>query len=176
MNSDKKQRYTDLYMDIAVRIALMSHAVRLKVGTVVVKDDNIISFGWNGMPSGWDNNCENKIYDSGAGGWLDPEEIEEKYPYEDWHESADRYVRYGLKTKPEVLHSERNALDKLARQGTIGGQGADIFITHSPCLECAKSILGAGIKKVYYGSAYRDTSGIEFLQKSGIEVSQVDRK
>ncbi len=153
MNSDKQQRYTQLYMDIASRIALMSHAVRLKVGSVVVKDNNIISFGWNGMPSGWDNVCE---YEAAPG--------------------FGPAVPPLLKTRPEVLHSERNALDKLARQGNVGGQGADIFITHSPCLECSKSILGAGIKRVYYGTAYRDTSGIEFLQKSGIEVSQVDRE
>ena len=175
MTQEKEYRYTRLYMDIAARIAQMSHAVRLKVGSVVVKDNNIISFGWNGMPAGWDNNCEDKVWDSGAGGWLDPEEFDAKYPYEGWHEGAQRTVRYGLKTKPEVLHSESNALSKLAKSSNSGAD-ADIFITHAPCLDCAKLIYQSGIKQVYFGTAYRDNGGVEFLEKSGIGVTQVDCK
>lgn len=159
-------------MDWAKRCAELSHARRLHVGAVIVKDDTVISYGYNGMPAGWDNDCEDKHWDRGAGGWLSPEEIEAQYPYEGWHEGAQRNVRYGLKTKPEVLHAESNAIAKLARS-INSGNGADIFITHAPCLDCAKLVYQAGIKRVYFGTAYRDDSGIKFLEKSGVEVKQI---
>jgi dCMP deaminase len=167
-----KQKYIDLYMDWATRCAQLSHAVRLQVGAVIVKDDSVISYGYNGMPAGWDNDCEDKVWDKGAGGWLDPEEIEAKYPYEAWHEGAQRNVRYGLKTKPEVLHAESNAVAKLARSSN-SGKDADIFITHAPCLDCAKLIYQAGIRRVWFGTAYRDTAGVDFLEKSGIAVTKI---
>lgn len=160
-------------MQTAKTFAELSHARRLHVGAIVVKDDRIISIGYNGMPAGWDNNCEDKVWDPGAGGWLDPEEFDAKYPYESWNENALRNVRYGLKTKPEVLHAETNAIAKLARS-TESGLGADIFITHSPCLDCAKLIYQSGIGRVYYGENYRDDTGIKFLQASGVEVIQVE--
>ena len=168
----KKQRYDNLYMDLATRIADMSHARRLHVGAVIIKDSNIISFGWNGMPAGWDNDCEDKVWDKGAGGWLDPEEFNETYPYEGWHEGAHQMVRYGLKTKPEVLHAEQNALTKLARS-TESGLGATMFITHAPCLDCAKLVYQSGINSVYYRNSYRDTSGLEFLEKAGVKVEKI---
>ena len=170
-----KQKFIELYMDWAERVAQLSHAKRLQVGSVIVKDDSVISYGYNGMPSGWDNDCEDKVWDNGAGGWLDPEEIEAKYPYEGWHEGSQQNVRYGLKTKPEVLHSESNAISKLAKSNNSGA-GADIFITHAPCLDCAKLIYQSGIKQVYFGTAYRDNHGVDFLKKSGIEVTQIDQK
>lgn len=166
-----KQKFINLYMDWAQRCAELSHAVRLQVGAVIVKDDIVISYGYNGMPAGWDNNCEDVVWDSGAGGWLDPEEIEMKYPYEAWHEEAGRNVRHGLKTKPEVLHAESNAIAKLAKS-TNSGLGADIFITHAPCLDCAKLVYQAGIKRVYFNQNYRDDSGVKFLEKSGVDVIQ----
>ena len=159
-------------MDWAKRTAQLSHAVRLQVGAVIVKDDSVISYGYNGMPAGWDNNCEDKVWDKGAGGWLDPDEFDAKYPYEGWHEGAQRDVRYGLKTKPEVLHAESNSLAKLAKSNNSGA-GADLFVTHSPCLDCAKLIYQSGISRVWYGANYRDDSGIKFLEKSGVEVKQV---
>lgn len=159
-------------MDVAARFAKLSSARRLQVGAIVVKDDRIISIGYNGMPAGWDNDCEDKVWDSGAGGWLDPEEIEAKYPYEGWHEGAGRNVRYGLKTKPEVLHAESNAIAKLAKS-TNSGSGATLFVTHSPCIQCAKLIYQSGISSVYYNKNYRDDSGIEFLTKSGIEINKI---
>ena len=168
-----KQKYIDLYMDWAKRAAELSHARRLQVGAVIVKDDSVISYGYNGMPAGWDNNCEDQVWDKGAGGWLSPEEIEEQYPYEGWHEGAGRNVRYGLKTKPEVLHAESNAIAKLARSHN-SGVDADLFITHSPCINCAKLIYQSGIRRVYFGEHYRDDSGIDFLTKSGIEVIKYD--
>ncbi len=160
-------------MDVAARFAELSHAKRLHVGAIVVKDDRIISIGYNGMPAGWDNDCEDKVWDSGAGGWLDPEEFDAKYPYEGWHEGAQRDVRYGLKTKPEVLHAESNAIAKLAKSND-SGLGADIFITHAPCIECAKLIYQSGINSVYYGENYRDDAGVEFLKKSGVKIEKLD--
>jgi dCMP deaminase len=166
-----KEKFIDLYMDWATRLAQLSHAKRLQVGAVIVKDDTVISYGYNGMPAGWDNDCEDKKYDPGAGGWLSPEEFNEQYPYEELHgEFQDHKVRYGLKTKPEVLHAESNAIAKLAKSSNSGLE-ADIFITHAPCMECAKLIYQSGIKRVFYNKHYRDDAGVAFLQKSGVFVS-----
>jgi dCMP deaminase len=161
-------------MDWASRTAQLSHARRLQVGAVVVKDDTVISYGYNGMPAGWDNDCENVEWCS-AGGWLSPEEIEEGWPYEGSYLDADgneMQGRYRLKTKPEVLHAESNAIAKLAKS-TNSGLGATLFVTHSPCIECAKLIYQSGINSVYYNKNYRDDSGIKFLEKSGVGVQQV---
>ena len=163
-------------MKTAKIFAELSSARRLHVGAIVVKDDRIISIGYNGMPAGWDNDCENKEYMSGdAGGWLSPEEIYEQWPFEEEDIDPDLgYARrYALKTKPEVLHAESNAIAKLAKSND-SGNGADIFITHAPCIECAKLIYQSGINGVYYGENYRDNSGIEFLKKSGVNVEKLD--
>ena len=163
-------------MDVAARFAELSHARRLHVGAIVVKQDRIISIGYNGMPAGWDNNCEYKDYMSrDAGGWLDPDEIYERWPFEeeDFDPDIGYARRYALKTKPEVLHAESNAIAKLAKSNDCG-DGADIFITHAPCIECAKLIYQSGISRVYYGENYRDDAGIEFLKKSGVEIEKLD--
>ena len=163
-------------MKTAKIFAELSQARRLHVGAIVVKDDRIISIGYNGMPAGWDNNCEHKDYMSGsAGGWLSPEEIYEQWPFEEEDIDPDLgYARrYALKTKPEVLHAESNAIAKLAKSND-SGLGADIFITHAPCIECAKLIYQSGINGVYYGENYRDDSGIEFLKKSGVNIEKLD--
>jgi len=131
-------------MKTAETFAELSHARRLHVGAIVVKDDRIISIGYNGMPAGWDNNCEDVLEDD------------------------------MLKTKPEVLHAERNALDKLAK-GNEGGLGSTMFITHAPCLECAKSIYGAGISQVFYRDSYRSEDGIQFLTKCSVTVTQIKK-
>ena len=151
---DKLHRYNSLYMDLADRISGMSHAVRLKVGCLLVKDGNIISFGWNGMPAGWDNGCE-YIADVPAS---DP-----RYDYASFTKE--------LRTKPEVLHSEANCLMKLARTSGSAA-GASMFCTHAPCMQCAKLIYGAGVGRLYYRNTYRDTSGLEFLDKSGVKVEK----
>ena len=130
----------------AERTAQLSHAVRLQVGAVIVKDDSVISYGYNGMPAGWDNNCENVV------GYNLGEPI--------------------LKTKPEVLHAESNAIAKLARSSQ-SGSGASLFVTHAPCLNCAKLVYQSGISHVYYRNSYRDVAGVEFLEKSGIEVKKI---
>lgn len=163
-------------MATAKNYANLSKARRLKVGAIIVKDDRIISIGYNGTPPGWDNNCEDKEYmDRGAGGWLDPEEIKERWPLEEEckgeEESlSDTYTRrYALKTKAEVLHAEMNAIGKLARHGG-SSNGADMYCTHAPCVECAKLILVSGISRVFYGEAYRSTEGVELLKKGGVDV------
>lgn len=141
-------------MDWATRVAQLSYAKRLQVGAVIVKDDTVISYGYNGMPAGWDNNCEHDVIVAEIDG--DPA----------------RVIREN-KTRPEVLHAESNAIAKLAR-GHNSGLGADLFITHSPCMECAKLIYQSGIKRVYFGVGYRDDSGIHFLRQSGVSVEQID--
>jgi dCMP deaminase len=165
-----KEKLLQAYMDTAYRFAELSYARRLHVGAIIVKDDRIISIGYNGMPSGWDNDCEHKEYMSrDAGGWLSPEEIYDQWPFEDEH------GRYKLKTKQEVLHAESNAISKLARSSE-SGFGADLFVTHSPCLDCAKLIYQSGIKRVYFGAPYRSDEGVEFLVKSNVEVINLQRK
>ena len=171
-----KEKFKQTYMKTAKVFAELSHARRLHVGAIVVKDDRIISIGYNGMPAGWDNNCEHKEYMSGdAGGWLSPEEIYEQWPFEEEDIDPDLgYARrYALKTKPEVLHAESNAIAKLAKSND-SGLGADIFITHAPCIECAKLIYQSGINGVYYSENYRDDAGIEFLKKSGVNIEKLD--
>ena len=162
-----KDKFKKLYMDWASCTAELSHAVRLQVGAVIVKDDSVISYGYNGTPAGWDNNCENKDYDMSRdfnGNYFPYSEKE--YPLE------DERGRYRLKTKPEVLHAESNAIAKLAKSHN-SGLGATMFITHAPCLDCAKLICQSGISSVLYRNAYRDTSGIAFLEKSGVKVEQI---
>jgi dCMP deaminase len=138
MGKTMKQKFIDAYMKVAETFADLSTAKRLNVGAIVVKDDRIISIGYNGMPSGWDNVCE----------------------------TEDNV------TKAEVLHAESNAIAKLARSSE-SGDGATIFITHAPCIDCAKLIYQSGIATVYYKNDYRSTQGVEFLNKSNIEVRRV---
>jgi len=164
-----KQKYLDLYMDWALRSAQLSHAVRLQVGAVIVKDDSVISYGYNGMPSGWDNVCEDKVYPNKYAGDFEQhyDEFDAMFPYKD-----DNGEAYKLKTKPEVLHAESNAVAKLAKSSQ-SGRDASIFITHAPCIDCAKLIYQSGISSVYYRNSYRDMAGLEFLTKSGIAVEKI---
>ena len=133
-----KQKFIDYYMDIAERTAELSTAKRLKVGSIVVKNDRIVTIGYNGTPSGWTNECEDENY----------------------------------KTKPEVIHAEANAIAKLAKS-TESGEGAVMFLTHAPCMDCAKQVYTAGISKVYYKNSYRSIDGIDFLNKCKVEVEQL---
>ena len=166
------------YMDLAKRSAQMSRAIRLQVGSIVVKNDNILAFSWNGTPTRWDNNCEDRVYmNHDAGGWLSFDEIKESWPYEEAEidPQLGYRQRYALKTKPEVLHAEMNCLMKLAR-GSESGESASMFITHAPCIECAKGIYQAGIKAVYYENEYRSTDGLAFLKKSSILIEKLNLK
>jgi len=140
-----KPRMINYYMEVAELTAKLSRAQRLQVGCVIVRDDNIISFGWNGTPPGWDNNCEDTI----------------------WHSNGER----SLKTRPEVIHAEANALIKLAKS-SMSSLGATIFLTHAPCVDCAKLISSAGINEVFYRAKYRNTDGIDFLKRSKISTTE----
>lgn len=153
-----KEKFIKLYMDWARRASQLSHARRLHVGAVIVKDDTVISYGYNGMPAGWDNNCEYEDIGFTDAVFGEPQTV----------------INRGLKTRPEVLHAESNAIAKLAKS-TNSGLGADLFVTHSPCLDCAKLIYQSGIRRVYFGENYRDDAGIKFLEKSGIQVEKISK-
>ena len=135
MNNDKQKKFDQRYLQMARIWAQNSYCQRRQVGALVVKEGMIISDGYNGTPSGFENVCED---DNGI-------------------------------TKPYVLHAEANAITKLARLSN-NSDGATIYITASPCIECAKLIIQAGIKRVVYGEKYRLTDGIELLERAGIEI------
>ena len=134
-------------MKAAQVYAELSTAQRLQVGCVIVKDNTIIGIGYNGMPSGWDNVCETVKFKDFTGTVL-------------------------MKSKPEVLHAETNAIAKVSRSNN-STDSADLFVTHAPCLECAKLIYQSGIKSVFYRDTYRSEEGIKFLQKCNVEVKQI---
>ena len=132
---DKQLQYDLRYMRMARTWAENSYCVRRKVGALLVKDQMIISDGYNGTPSGFPNQCE--------------DENDVSYPY--------------------VLHAEANALTKVARSNN-SSNGATLYVTASPCLECSKLIIQSGIRRVVYGETYRLTDGIDLLRRAGIEV------
>lgn len=169
-----KPKLKEAYMKAAEIFAELSHATRLHVGAIIVKNDRIISIGYNGMPAGWDNTCEDREYmNRDTGGWLSPEEISEQWPFTEWNDLDQAFTtRYRLKTKPEVLHAETNAIAKLAKS-TESGDGAVLFVTHMPCLDCAKLIFQSGIRSVFYRNSYRSDEGVKFLKASGVTVEQL---
>ena len=142
-----KDKFQKAHMRAAEVYAELSSARRLHVGCVIVKNDTIIGIGYNGMPSGWDNNCETETY-------IDDFHIE-------------------MVTKPEVIHAEANALAKVTKS-TNSSEGAHLFVTHAPCLDCAKQIYQAGISHVYYRNSYRSEVGLDFLQKCNVHIKRVD--
>ncbi len=135
MDTEKQRKFDQRYLEMARIWAQNSYCQRRQVGALVVKQGMIISDGYNGTPSGFENICEDET---------------------------------GV-TKPYVLHAEANAITKLARSSN-NSDGSTIYITASPCIECAKLIIQAGIKRVVYGEKYRLMDGIELLQRAGIEV------
>jgi len=141
-------KWQDAHMKVAEVYASLSSAVRLKVGCVIVKDKRIISIGYNGMPSGWDNKCEDEV----------------TWPNGD--------VRFTV-TKPEVLHAETNAIAKLARSSE-SGEGAELYCTHAPCLDCAKLIYQSGVEMVYYKHPYKKDDGLSFLRMGGVGVIRLE--
>jgi len=136
-------KWQSAYIDVAERFASLSTATRLKVGCIAVKDNRILSIGYNGMPSGWSNMCERP---SGSTGYL--------------------------RTKDEVIHAEMNCLAKLAASNE-SGKGAELYITHAPCIECSKMIYASGIVNVYYRTEFRDMAGVNFLRQCGVGVEQI---
>lgn len=139
MEAKKQQKYDLAYLAMAKRWSELSHCTRKKVGALIVKDRMIISDGYNGTPTGFENPCED----------------DENY------------------TKWYVLHAEANAILKVA-SSTQSCKGATLYLTLSPCRECSKLVYQAGIKRLVYDKAYKDTTGLEFLQKAGVEVVQLD--
>lgn len=138
-NPGKQERYDKAYLRLAREWAKLSHCRRRQVGAIIVKDGTIIADGYNGTPTGFENECED----------------------EDGH------------TKWYVLHAEANAILKVART-TNNANGATLYLTNSPCKECSKLVLQAGIIRVVYMSEYKDRSGIDFLKKAGLEVLQIE--
>lgn len=132
-------KFDEKYLRMAAIWAENSYCVRRQVGALIVKDRMIISDGFNGTPSGFENVCED---DSGV-------------------------------TKPYVLHAEANAISKVAKSGN-SSEGSTLYVTASPCIECAKLIIQAGIRRVVYKDEYRLTDGIDLLRRAGIEVEKVD--
>jgi dCMP deaminase len=145
-------KFDNVHMRVAEVYSEVSSARRLQVGCVIVKNNTIIGIGYNGMPSGWDNNCEDEIGEVING--------------------ANKIVEIRLKTKPEVLHAESNALAKVARS-TNSSEGATLYVTHAPCLECSKLIYQSGINSVFYRNEYRDSAGINFLNKCEVHVNKI---
>ena len=135
------------YLDMAEGWSSLSKAQRKQVGCLIVKDGAIISDGYNGTPCGFDNRCEDHVYT--------------EYPL------ASK--SYKLVTKPEVLHAESNAITKLAKS-TQSSIDSTMYITISPCIDCAKLIIQAGIRRVVYGELYRDDAGIKLLNRANIET------
>tara|TARA_R110002073_G_scaffold279257_1_gene443447 strand:+ start:827 stop:1288 length:462 start_codon:yes stop_codon:yes gene_type:complete len=150
-----KAKHKIAHMKSAFNYAECSTAQRLQVGCVIVKDNRVISIGYNGMPSGWTNECEHEV-------------VEVPWNQSDLPENEIR----SLVTKPEVLHAESNAIAKLARCSE-SGEGAIAFITHQPCLNCAKLLYQSGIKEVYYVHSYRLNEGLDFLKQCKIPVEQM---
>jgi dCMP deaminase len=146
MNETKQMRYDTLYMDIAKRVAQMSYAVRAKVGCVAVKDDNLIAFGFNGMPAKMNNVCEH---------------------YEDAGMMGGNLV-----TNPEVSHAEENLIAKIAKSSN-SSEGATVYVTLEPCLHCAKLLYSSGITRVLYDEEYRTHAGAEYLKNRGVEITKL---
>ena len=141
-----KNKFKVAHIKAAEVYSQLSSAKRLQVGCVIVKNNTIIGIGYNGMPSGWDNDCE----------------------YADYFDDGDSIIR----SKPEVLHAETNAIAKVAKS-TNSTEDADLFVTHAPCLDCAKLIHQSGIKRVFYRDTYRSEDGLNFLKQCKIEVENV---
>ena len=165
-----KTKFIEAHMKAAEVYAELSSATRLHVGCVVVKDNTIIGIGYNGMPSGWDNVCEDIEYVL-KDECLNTDLQMKEYGFTETTHGWSRKI-----TKREVLHAETNALAKIARS-TNSSEGASLFVTHEPCLNCAKIIHQAGIKEVFYRNEYPSANGgTQFLKNCGIDVYKLDKQ
>jgi dCMP deaminase len=138
-DKNKQLRYDQAYLRMARSWSKLSHCNRKQVGAIIVKDEMIISDGYNGTPGGFDNCCED---DEGNTHWY-------------------------------VLHAEANAILKVAKS-TNNCKGATLYLTHSPCKDCSKLVLQAGIKRLVYAEQYKDPSGIDFLTSAGLDVIHIE--
>jgi dCMP deaminase len=139
MSTEKQKRYDEAYLRMALEWGKLSHCKRKQVGALIVRDNMIISDGYNGTPSGFPNCCEDEKGDT------------------QWY----------------VLHAEANAILKVAKS-TQSAKDATLYLTLSPCKECSKLVLQAGIKRVVFIKSYKDSSGVDFLKEAGVEVLQLD--
>jgi dCMP deaminase len=158
----------------AINYSKLSTAKKLHVGCVIVKNNNIIGIGYNGMPSGWNNTCEREEYAPKEHYLKEP--FSSEYPHRRQIDKVrNQWVHYKLVSLPEVLHAETNAISKVARSNE-SSEGASLYTTHEPCLHCAKLIYQSGISRVLYANEYEklNNEGIEFLEKCGVEVSIID--
>lgn len=153
------RNFDSKYMKMAKIWATNSYAIRHKVGALIVKDGMIISDGFNGTPSGFENECEEYISCGNTCTNL-------------FGQDCENCKEHKLKTKPYVLHAEANAILKVAKS-TNSTEGATLYCTMAPCLECAKLIIQSGIIRLVYSEPYRDTSGIELLKRAGIQIKQL---
>ena len=159
-----------IYMQIAYQISKLSYAERRKVGCIIVKDEQIVSFGYNGTPHGFNNECEETLVETQN--YENPDHalhLIEEHGYVCENGCCTKETQT---TKREVLHAESNALMKISKS-TLTSKGSILYTTTSPCFECAKLIIQAGVEKVFYCEGYRDLSGISLLKKAGIIVEQV---
>ena len=156
MTQEESDKY---YIEVAKLCANNSYAIKLKVGAIIVKDNQIISDGFNGTPSGFENDCEEIVPCGNTCSNI-------------FSQDCEHCKEHKLKTKPYVLHAEANAILKVAKS-TNSTEGATLYCTMAPCLECAKLIIQSGIVRVVYSEPYRDTSGIELLKRAGIQVKQL---
>lgn len=158
-------KFDDKYMAMSKIWSTNSHAIRSKVGALIVKDNAIISDGFNGTPHGFPNNCECSKCRKYASRLDCP-------AYCINNEACQNCEDTYLETLPTVIHAECNAITKLAR-GTQSSVGSTLYVTLSPCSECAKLIIQSGIKRVVYAEKYRDDSGLKLLEQAGIEIEQI---
>ena len=161
MNKEKQLALDKRYLRMAKIWAENSYAIKRQVGCLIVKDNSIISDGYNGTPSGFENVCET----------VECNTVCVLYGPQDLR--LCRECRFGkLVTKPYVLHAEANAISKLAKS-TNHADGATLYVTDEPCLECSKMIIQAGIRRVVYSREYHTHAGKELLERAGIIVEQI---
>lgn len=166
--SHKQDKIDSLYLRMAFIWAENSYAIRRQVGCLIVKNNSIISDGYNGTPSGFPNVCEYAV---------DPDDEGQSYCTSDnWDDILACHLKgYKLISYPMVLHAESNAITKLAKLGN-SSEGATIYVTDEPCIECAKLIIQAGIKRVVFSREYRTHEGLELLKSAKIIIKQINVK
>lgn len=168
MEQNKQERIDRLYLRMAFIWSENSYAIRRQVGALIVKDNSIISDGYNGTPSGFENVCETVDSCGNKGGVCYLNGKRNSY-----NEDCLNCRHANLVTKPYVLHAESNAIAKLAKSNN-SSEGATLYVTDEPCLECSKMIIQAGIRRVIYAREYRLHDGIALLTRAGIEVQQIN--
>ena len=176
MTESRKLEYDKTYMRMAEDLAKLSYAERNKVGCLIVSEDGqIVSQGYNGMPHGMDNCCEDKVYNYIPG--KDCRRPDNCTKGKDGTCKgcllSEQSTSYTLATKPEVLHAESNAISKCAKWNS-STDNATVYVTLSPCVECSKLMVQSGIKRIVYKDLYRNTAGIDLLERAGVKVDRLE--